>query len=71
MKGIRKERPLPNPGSKFTRKCKGIIYEMTVVIVGDKMQFKVGNEMFDSPTGAAKFVSKQQVNGWSFWKIDK
>ena len=69
MKGIRIVRPLPMAGSKFVREWKSTIYELYVSEVGGVLQYKVDGKLFNSPTGAAKYVTKQEVNGWKFWKI--
>lgn len=70
MSRIKKERTIPLPGCKFKRTWKDIEYEMKVIKVGEAIKFKVNNEIFSSPSGAAKSITKQEVNGWRFWKIN-
>jgi hypothetical protein len=70
MSRIHKKHVLPLPGSKFIRSWKGIEYEMTVIKEGNTYEYKVNNELFSSPSGAARFITKQNVNGWRFWKIE-
>jgi len=71
MKGVRNKYPLPKPGSKYERKWKEQIYEMRVIKEGETIKFMVDSKKFSSPTGAAKHITKQEVNGWRFWHLRK
>ena len=69
MKGIKKERLAPKEGNKYEKNWKGVTYTMVVVKRDGLLLYKVNNEYFKTPSGAAKFVTINEVNGWSFWKI--
>ncbi len=66
-KGIRKERKLPMAGMIFTRKFKDKKYSLTVIELDGKIQYELGKEIFNSPTGAAQSITKNPTNGWNFW----
>jgi sensor domain CHASE-containing protein len=70
MTRVKIERKVPKTGNKYVRKWRGINHEMTVVIEGGNIQYKVGEDYFKSPSAAAKHIIKQEVNGWRFWKIE-
>ena len=65
----RKEREIPAPGTKFVKKRKGKVYEMTVENVDGRIKYVVSGHEFSSPSGAAKFITQSEVNGWRFWGI--
>lgn len=69
MNGLKKERPIPKIGDSFKRKWKDKIYEMCIVKEGNSICYKVDDKIFSSPSGAAKYITNQPVNGWRFWKI--
>ena len=68
----RKQRPLPKAGAKFTKKFKGKEYTLTVIEDNGNIKYKLGENVFNSPSGAAKSLldNKQEVNGWVFWGMD-
>ena len=43
---------------------------MTVISTESGVAFRVGATNFSTPSAAAKFITKNEVNGWVFWKID-
>ena len=68
----RKERTLPKIGSVYQRKYKGKMCTMTVVrhkTAKIGLAYKVGEAIYTSPSGAAKSIVKQEINGWAFWNI--
>lgn len=67
-KKIRKE---PRVGSTFHRAFKGRTYRLTIVNRPGGVGYKVGKNVFSSPSGAAKSIGGSEVNGWVFWKIDE
>jgi hypothetical protein len=71
MKGVKKEHPLPKLGSKHERKWREKIYEMSVIKEDGTIKFMVNGKKFSSPSGAAKHITKQAVNGWRFWHLTK
>lgn len=44
---------------------KGVVYRATLRKDG---QVSVGGTLFGSPTGAATFIVKHRINGWTFWR---
>lgn len=62
---------IPEVGMEFTRKYKGERYKMTVVKGERGAAFKVGKTIYKTPSQAAKSVTKNAVNGWVFWHIEK
>jgi len=71
MRGVKKKYKLPEIGSIIKKVWKGKTYEMTIVNVNGTIHYKVYSNIFTSPTGAAKFITRQEINGWKFWKLDK
>ena len=67
----RKERKLPQSGSSFSRTFKGETYTMEVVKEAGGVRYKVGREVYSSLSGAAKAITKTDVNGWVFWGLEK
>ena len=66
-------RTLPPVGSVFQHRYKGQIMEMEVIKTKDGVRFRVGDEVFRSPTAAAKFIVGRDhpVNGWAFWNMKR
>lgn len=64
---------MPAVGSKYARKVRNSgIHQMTVVEVDGGIGYRVGKNVFKTPSAAAKSVNGgHQVNGWLFWKIDE
>jgi hypothetical protein len=62
---------IPAVGMEFTREYKGERYKMTVVKGGMGAAFKVGTDIYRTPSQAARSVTKTEVNGWVFWRIEK
>lgn len=63
---------MPKVGSKYEKIMRdGTIHVLTVIEVKGKVKYKLGKQIFDSPSGAAKYIKGgHEVNGWAFWKID-
>lgn len=66
----RKSRNTPPIGAIFERNYEGKTLRLEVVSKEGTIRYKVGKELFGSPSGAAKAIVKQEVNGWVFWGID-
>lgn len=66
----KKSRPTPKAGSSFRKLYHGREYTLHVVREAGKIQYKLGNKLFGSPSGAAKTLTKSEINGWVFWGID-
>ncbi|MFC1915238.1 DUF2924 domain-containing protein [Chloroflexota bacterium] len=67
----RKERKLPQSGSRFSKTFKGETYTMEVVKEAGVVRYKVGREVYASLSAAAKSITKTDVNGWVFWGLEK
>ncbi len=67
---IRKKREKPVVGTVCTHIRKGKTYKMKIVETEDGLGYKVGTDVFKSPSAAAKSITKQEVNGWVFWHLD-
>ena len=65
-----KERKVPRVGTKFTRHFKGKTFTMTVVKTPSGIGYKVSKNTYRSLSAAAKSITKTEVNGWVFWKVD-
>ncbi len=59
----------PAAGKTFQHKFKGHEYKMVVVSAGNRIGYKVGREIFKTPTAAAISITKTATNGWRFWGI--
>ena len=68
---VRKTHSLPKVGDTFNRTFKHVQYTMTVVEEGNRIGYKVGNNVYRSPSAAAKSVTQTAVNGWTFWRIEE
>jgi len=66
-----KKRKKPALGKTFIKIYKNKEFKMVVVINNGKIGYKVNDQIFKSPSGAAKSITEQEVNGWRFWNIDE
>ncbi len=62
-------RPNPKKGEVFTKVYKNKEFRMEVIEHNGKIGYKVQNKIYPSPTGAAKSITKTDVNGWKFWNM--
>jgi len=67
----RKSRKPASVGDTYRRRYKGRLFTLEVVSTDGVVRFKVGKELFRSPSGAAKSIVKREVNGWRFWEMDE
>jgi hypothetical protein len=69
----RTERRPPKVGQVFERDYKGKGYRMVVVETESGIGFKVGSQVFPTPTAAAKAVVGQDrfISGPWFWHMDE
>jgi hypothetical protein len=65
-----KEHKVPKPGATFEHKWGDRLYRLRVIAKDGKVAFEVEKRVFATPSGAAKSITKQEVNGWRFWHID-
>ncbi len=63
-------RPSPVVGKVYDREYGGKLYRMKVVKLGGKIQYEVDGSVFSTPSAAGKHVTKNEVNGWVYWRID-
>ncbi len=66
----RKNRPTPRSGTKLRKVYKGREYVLSVVRTESGAGYEVGGKVYASPTGAAKAITKREINGWVFWSLD-
>ena len=65
----RKPHKTPPVGSRFEKRYRGKTYALKVIEKDGKVLFEVSGKHFDTPTGAAKQITKHEINGWKFWKL--
>lgn len=65
-----KARIIPQVGAIFHKVFRGSAYTMTVVKRGDGVAYQVGEDVFNTPTAAARSICGTDTNGWRFWGID-
>jgi len=68
--GKRLNRKYPKIGNIYSKTYKKKEYKLEIVDYNGKIGFKVNNNIYLTPTGAAKSITNSDVNGWSFWKIN-
>jgi len=68
---VRKPRSLPRAGRNFSRSYKGRRYVVHIVRTQDGIAYECNGTIYNSPTGAARAITRTAVNGWSFWGLDK
>lgn len=66
--------PLTNrnlaPGTVLAAHYKGVRYTCEVVASGDGVAYRVGDEEFESPSAAARWLTNASArNGWRFWSL--
>lgn len=67
-----KQRTPPACGTQFTREYKGRSYTLHVIAAPTGgVAYKVGNEVFGSPSTAARSITGGHVNGWLWWRIEQ
>jgi len=64
------KRKNPIPGTVFYKTYKNKEYKLEVIEVNKKICFKLLNKIYNTPTGAARSITNNDINGWKFWKID-
>ena len=67
----RKKRPNPKPGREFVKKYKHKTYKLKVVKANGGVGYELNGTVYSSPSTAGKSLTKGEVNGWKFWKIDR
>jgi hypothetical protein len=66
----RKERTNLKVGCEFIVQYKRKTYKLTVIKTDGRIAYELGGAVFSSLSAAAKSITKTEVNGWKFWKID-
>jgi hypothetical protein len=67
----RAKHPRPSVGSTFHHVYFGTKYSMEVISVDGSLGYKVGKNVFRTPTAAAKSITEAEVNGWKFWGMNR
>ena len=65
-----KKRSKPAVGTIFEKRYEGKRHELKVVRQDGDILFELDQKRYTSPSAAAKSLTKSEVNGWRFWKID-
>jgi hypothetical protein len=65
--GRPKDRKPPKVGVTFVRTFNHRKYQLKVVSTPHGIGYDVGGQVFKSPSGAAKSITKTSINGWVFW----
>ena len=68
---IPKERELPKVNSEYKKTLNGKTYTLRVVKAGSGVAYELNGKIFNTPTAAAKSLTKNEINGWKFWKMDR
>jgi hypothetical protein len=66
-----KKHKTPPIGASFETIFNRKKYRLTVVSTPRGVCYEVEGRIFKSPSGAAKSITKNNVNGWKFWKLDE
>jgi hypothetical protein len=59
----------PQIGKTYTKVFKGESYTVKVVPADSGVAYSTGGKIFNTPTAAAKSITKYEINGWVFWGI--
>jgi hypothetical protein len=66
-----KDHKAPKIGSTFEKMFKQRKFQLNIVSTPSGTGYEVRGQVFRSPSGAAKSITKTSVNGWKFWHMDK
>ena len=65
------ERKIPKAGLICNRIFAGKQYILKVVNWSNGLGYELNGQIYDTPTAAAKSITKFEVNGWRFWHLKK
>ena len=65
-----KKRANPKIGAEFIREYKNKTQKLKVVKGAGGVAYELNGTVYTSPSTAAKSLTKGEVNGWKFWKIE-
>jgi hypothetical protein len=69
--GKPKQRKPPAVGSEYKRTTSdGKTHVLTVIKESGVIKYRLGNKVFESPSGAGRSIRGTEVNGWVYWRID-
>jgi len=68
---VKKEHRLPKVGKTFTRNFKGTANTLEIVRDAGKIAYKTNDNIFSSPSAAAKSITHTEINGWVFWGLEE
>ena len=66
---IRIERRIPRAGAVFEHTYSGKHFKLKVVAFNDGVAYELNGKIYETPTAAAKTITKYDVNGWLFWHM--
>jgi hypothetical protein len=65
-----KKRSNPKIGTEFIREYRNKTHKLKVVKAAGVVAYELDGTVYSSPSAAAKSLTKGEVNGWKFWKIE-
>ena len=65
-----KDHKVPKVGAKFEKTFKDKKYQLKIVSTPRGIGYELGGQVFRSPSAAAKSITKMDVNGWVFWRLN-
>lgn len=65
-----KDRVTPKVGTVFVREYKHKTHKLKVVKAQGGVAYELNGTVYTSPSAAAKSLTKGEINGWRFWKIE-
>ena len=66
---LRHERRIPRVGAIFEHTYAEKKYQLKVVAFQDGIAYELQGKIYETPTAAAKTITKFDVNGWLFWHM--
>lgn len=71
MVAIKIERKTPKAGVIFERTFAGKKYKLKVINTPKGLAYELDDQVYETPTSAAKNITKFEVNGWRFWYMKR
>lgn len=68
---MRIKRIVPRADITVERTFAGTLYRLKVVNSPNGLVYVLNGHTYETPTAAAKSITKFEVNGWRFWHMEK
>lgn len=65
-----KKRSNPKIGSEFSKVYKNKTYNLKVIKTAGGVAYELSGTVYTSPSTAAKSLTKGEINGWRFWRME-